>query len=670
MTFKILWNMIKRDFVIQRHVIIPFIIAVSIMFGKEYILLSLTTNIYLSQHNPELKISAIIGIIFMTILTFIFVIYANNFVINHKKKEFALNMILGMEKKHIRLIIFIELAIQFSISAVLSIVGGYLFGELFFMILNKLINARYSHLSAYPFDILSMTITLIMLFTLMLLLFIISNFKITFKKSLQLIRRGKETERHTSNNVLSTLLIVSILLTALGYYLALKPNTAIGSIGILFIAILATFIGTYLLFISLGTMILTALQRINHFYYKPNNFFFIAGLNSRVKSSAIGLATISLICTFLLVTFSMTVTTYRDMDERFDQAFKNDFTGYYNGDFHHNKKLKQKIIELKRDIHKKVPTDQFKVFTQGIINAELQGGAYHKVLEKQTVSNNLFNFSSGQRLNTFISIYNKEDYNQFNKKIRLADNEVAMSTHVSLFKKIETLKIFSKTYHVKYIDDSLTDNIMYVDGINLIVKNQQQMNQLVDYFANNKYEDVISTPKNIKTTVEFNVLNEKDKSNNYIAKVGQQHDIGLQAKKDYLTIWKQINSSLVFVGSIVSLVLLIGVFLMMYYKQVSEGYEDREEYQVMKKVGLDEALIKKTINKQVVWVFLIPVIVAIIHTLVASRIIYAVLGIIGQYNLGLFVSSYMGVIVTFIVIYSLMYWVTSRIYYMMINSRR
>ena len=83
----------------------------------------------------------------------------------------------------------------------------------------------------------------------------------------------------------------------------------------------------------------------------------------------------------------MTVTTYRDMDERFDQAFKNDFTGYYNGDFHHNKKLKQKIIELKRDIHKKVPTDQFKVFTQGIINAELQGGAYHKVLEKQTVSN-------------------------------------------------------------------------------------------------------------------------------------------------------------------------------------------------------------------------------------------------------------------------------------------
>ena len=87
MTFKILWNMIKRDFVIQRHVIIPFIIAVSIMFGKEYILLSLTTNIYLSQHNPELKISAIIGIIFMTILTFIFVIYANNFVINHKKKN-------------------------------------------------------------------------------------------------------------------------------------------------------------------------------------------------------------------------------------------------------------------------------------------------------------------------------------------------------------------------------------------------------------------------------------------------------------------------------------------------------------------------------------------------------------------------------------------------------
>ena len=98
MTFKILWKMIKQNFVNQRHIIVPFISVISILFGIEYILLSLTTNIYFNEHHPELKISAIIGIVFMTMLLFIFLIYANHFVMNHRKKEFALNMALGMEK--------------------------------------------------------------------------------------------------------------------------------------------------------------------------------------------------------------------------------------------------------------------------------------------------------------------------------------------------------------------------------------------------------------------------------------------------------------------------------------------------------------------------------------------------------------------------------------------
>lgn len=162
--------MIKQNFVNQRHIIVPFISVISILFGIEYILLSLTTNIYFNEHHPELKISAIIGIVFMTMLLFIFLIYANHFVMNRRKKEFALNMVLGMEKKHLRLIILIELFIQFIISAILSIVGGYLFGELFFMLFNKLVNTHQPQLSDYPFDVLSMKITLTMLLSLMIIL--------------------------------------------------------------------------------------------------------------------------------------------------------------------------------------------------------------------------------------------------------------------------------------------------------------------------------------------------------------------------------------------------------------------------------------------------------------------------------------------------------------------
>ncbi|MGZ9427608.1 ABC transporter permease [Staphylococcus epidermidis] len=668
MTFKILWKMIKQNFVNQRHIIVPFISVISILFGIEYILLSLTTNIYFNEHHPELKISAIIGIVFMTMLLFIFLIYANHFVMNHRKKEFALNMALGMEKKHLRLIILIELFIQFIISAILSIVGGYLFGELFFMLFNKIVNTHQPQLSDYPFDVLSMKITLTMLLSLMIILFVINNFKISFKNSLQLLLKNKSKTHEKSRVRLIIFLILGLIFIGIGYYLAIKPNTAIGSLGIIFFAILSTLIGTYLLFVSLGSIVLEMLQKLDY-YYKPNHFFFIAGLKSRVKSSAIGLATISFMCTFLIVTLSMTVSTYRNMDHRFEFAFKNDYAGYYIGDFHKDSKIQRKIENLKKDIRQEVPTDQFKIYARGMVGAELQGGLKHKKLKRQTVSSGLFNFGNKQKFKSFISIYNKSDYNKNNKKIKLDDDEIAISTSVSLFKKMKTLNIFGKTYRVKYIESTNMDNLLYADGITLIVNQQQLMDRIVNEYRNHNDEDLIITPNQVQTAVEFNVLKEKDKLNHRIKKIGVQHDIEFQVKKQNLLMWKQVNSSLVFVGSVVSLVLLIGIFLMMYYKQVSEGHEDRDAYITMKQLGLDENLIKKTINKQVIWVFLIPVIVAIIHTLAAFRIIYSVLGIVGQYDLGLYATSYVGVIVVFIIFYSMMYWITSRIYYTMINGK-
>ncbi|MGZ9478479.1 ABC transporter permease [Staphylococcus epidermidis] len=672
MTFKILWKMIKQNFVNQRHIIVPFISVISILFGIEYILLSLTTNIYFNEHHPELKISAIIGIVFMTMLLFIFLIYANHFVMNHRKKEFALNMALGMEKKHLRLIILIELFIQFIISAILSIVGGYLFGELFFMLFNKIVNTHQPQLSDYPFDVLSMKITLTMLLSLMIILFVINNFKISFKNSLQLLLKNKSKTHEKSRVRLIIFLILGLIFIGIGYYLAIKPNTAIGSLGIIFFAILSTLIGTYLLFVSLGSIVLEMLQKLEHYYYKPNHFFFIAGLKSRVKSSAIGLATISFMCTFLIVTLSMTVSTYRNMDHRFEFAFKNDYAGYYIGDFHKDSKIQRKIENLKKDIRQEVPTGQFKIYARGMVGAELQGGLKHKKLKRQTVSSGLFNFGNKQKFNSFISIYNKSDYNKNNKKIKLDDDEIAISTSVSLFKKMKTLNIFGKTYRVKYIESTNMDNLfylLYADGITLIVNQQQLMDRIVNEYRNHNDENLIITPNQVQTAVEFNVLKEKDKLNHRIKKIGVQHDIEFQVKKQNLLMWKQVNSSLIFVGSVVSLVLLIGIFLMMYYKQVSEGHEDRDAYITMKQLGLDEILIKKTINKQVIWVFLIPVIVAIIHTLAAFRIIYSVLGIVGQYDLGLYATSYVGVIVVFIIFYSMMYWITSRIYYTMINDK-
>ena len=163
-----------------------------------------------------------------------------------------------------------------------------------------------------------------------------------------------------------------------------------------------------------------------------------------------------------------------------------------------------------------------------MVGAELQGGLKHKKLKRQTVSSGLFNFGNKQKFNSFISIYNKSDYNK-TIKIKLDDDEIAISTSVSLF-KMKTLNIFGKTYRVKYIESTNIDNLLYADGITLIVNQQQLMDRIVNEYRNHNDENLIITPNQVQTAVEFNVLKEKDKLNHRIKKIGVQHDIEFQVK--------------------------------------------------------------------------------------------------------------------------------------------
>lgn len=667
--FKMIWTMVKRGFVTQRHIIIPFIIAVSIMFGIEYILLSITFNSYLMKQQPSMKVSAIIGNVLMSMLTLIFLMYANNFVINQRKKEYALNMILGMEKKHLRSVILLELVVQFLISAVLSIVGGYLFGQLLFMSINKIIGIKQPSLSDYPFDSLAMIITLSLLLGLMFLLFIVNNFKVSLKKPLKIIEKSKTNERKIPKVLVIIITIIGILTIGYGYYLALKPNSTLGSIANLFIASFSVLVGTYCLFISLGTILLDGFQKIKQFYYKPYNFFFIAGLKSRVKSNAIGLATISFICTFLIVTLSMTISTYRNMDDRLNQILPNDYYGYYEGNYHKENQLQKHIKNLEKDVHQYASTDSFKVYVYGTVQGTLKGNNQHKIVKPASSSYGGLDLSKDTNLDVFLNIYNLTDYNKYNQKLNLSDNEIAINTKVGLFKNLKTIRIHGKTYNVKHVDNTNLANFLYADSMNLIVKNQKLMYDIVKEYNDSSNSNIRMSRNIIQSSVEFNALNNSKSLNKHLDKIGLRNKTAIHSKEEFKKVWILINGNLIFVGGLVSFVLLIGVFLMLYYKQVSEGYEDREEFRTMRQVGLDEHLIKKTINKQVIWVFLIPIIIAIIHTLAAFRIIHTLLGITGINDIGLFATSYLGVIVAFIAIYSLMYWVTSRIYYMIINHR-
>lgn len=205
-------------------------------------------------------------------------------------------------------------------------------------------------------------------------------------------------------------------------------------------------------------------------------------------------------------------------------------------------------------------------------------------------------------------------------------------------------------------------------ALTIITPDDKTFQQLTNYYVNADKNDHHGTQKVQNTFMHFNIMTKHtsdfDKLKNTLM---QRYKVSIDDKKEVAGTLYEINGGLIFIGTVVSIILFIGTFLMMYYKNVAEGYEDRKNYQIMQQVGIDNDRIKDTINKQIIWIFALPIIVATIHVIFASKIIYNVLGILNVNHVGVFVTSYVGVIISVVVMYALMYWITSRIYYMIVN---
>lgn len=665
MPLTMIWTIVKRHFVTQRHIIIPFILSSSTIFAIEYILLSLTTNTYIQQHHQLLGVFAIIGNVFMSLLAIIFIIYANQFVLKQQQKTYSLYIILGMEKRHLSIIILIESIVKYCIIALLSIVGGYLFGALLFMFIRKVTTGREGYLSAYPFDFKAMWITLLLLSIVMILLLMINVFKITMQNPMQLMNK-KAYRNYRFQKVFNySLLIIGMLCVGNGYRIALQNNTLAESILALFVAIFFVFIGTYLLFISLSVLLIERLQKLSKFYYRPKRFFLISGLRARMKSNAVGLASIAILCTFLIVTLGMTVTTYRSMGENVRNMWKNQYLTSIEGDFHQDKKVAQKVKAVTEDIKQNIHSDTPKIYTQSMFNVLLDNRSDYRRLLKPSDSPNEFNIDPWSTKNVFITIMTLNDYNQFNRPLHLKSNEIGVNTSMQMLDLNDSLVLRGKSFNIKPVEETNVNSIRFSENINLIVKNDKERDQIIQYYTKNssKADDQVT-----HTMIEFNAYDLKGKDTPDIHKLEQKHHINITSYESFIKMFYNFNGGLIFVGSLVSFVLVIGIFLIIYYKQVSEAQEDVDHYVTMAHLGLDNDDIKHILDQQLIWLFSVPFIVSIFHTVVASKIIYNVLGLFGEVSKGIFITSFISVIIMVSVLYLLTYKMTSYLYSKYVNQ--
>ncbi|MGV3188428.1 FtsX-like permease family protein [Staphylococcus chromogenes] len=660
MTLPLILKLVKRNFIALKTLFIPFILSASIMLGLEYIIISIIYNDYILERHPDLPLFLKTINVILMILTSIFIIYSNSFIMKRRRQEYALQMVLGLEKRHLHLISLFELSVQMILTSILSIVGGYLFGNLLFVMLNKLISKTQISIMQYPFSMKAAGITLLLCGGLFLILFMINLIHTSTRSPIKLMNESYAGEKKTRNRILIPMCLLGIIALSFGYYLALTTETIASSFQRIFNAILCVLIGTYCLFMSLSILLLQGLKRMPKIYYKPKNFFSISGLLSRIKTNVVGLASITMLCTFLIVTMGMTLTTYRGLEEQVNKQVKEDYDVYFDGNHNYNQETKQRVASFQKEVASIAPVDRFRVTATQMIAFKYQDGAFKKSPHEMGM------YTSQLVYGVFVT---EKDHNQAkNQHIHLKDDEIVIASSSPKFKNLDKVKVAGKTYKVITSDKDEIGNQIAGDSLYVIVKDDATYKDISNYYASNQ-EQQQSKQDLGNTSISFNLQSDKEAFEKAIPKLEKKYGVHVTVKDEVRKSLYELNGGLIFLGMVVSIVLLVGTFLMLYYKQISEGYEDKRNFDIMQKVGLDYQLIKQTIHKQIMWVFVLPIIVALIHTLFAGKIIYYLLGILGVRDISLFLTSYIAVIFAVVITYGLMYWVTSTIYYKIVQTK-
>lgn len=641
----------------------PFLIASSVMGTLFFIMASLGQNKYIEANHLYVSTLIKIGIVIVGIFTFVFILYANSFLTKRRNKEFALYGILGLEKKHIAKIISIEYIVNFLTVSFFSIAGGFVLGKLAFVILNRITKNMTAKIIDYNFSSSSAILTLAFLGIIFVIIYLIMIFRIGKSTPIELLSRQKKAEGEPKSKfILGTL---GFIILCVGYYLSITSKGSIKSFGRFFPAVFAVIIGTYLVFIAFSILVLKLLKRNRNLYYKAKNFLSISGMLYRMKSNAVSLASITLLSTSIIVTLATTLTINSSIKNLTDSIHPNDFylSSSVTGN---NKDILENGEERKKEI-------------LNILNRVLKEDEKIKNLTvKKTTMNPVINENGkitplGKRreLSAFLIVETLEDFNKNNNtNYTLNDDEVIYSSNSKKLNNYDSMDFAGKNYKLVKVKNLFPMSIS-AEGMIIIVKDNETFIKMLEEYTFNYNE------KQLKYNLDFNFdLESADKEAFYTRLhidydiFVQQKDIfshSLSSKTEVDAFAYELNGGLLFFGMIVALIFITGTVLITYYKQISEGFEDKQNYQIMKNVGLPDSIIKKSLRVQILWIFFLPLVVATIHSLFAFPILHNILKGLGFQSIRIFTMSFATIVLCFSVIYFIIYSITSRVYYKIIK---
>lgn len=647
MESKVLRSLTYQNLKAHRKTGIAFILSSSVFMSLLYIVFSLINNQYVQTRHETLPTIMKFAAFLLIIFSVIFMIYASNFIMKQRYKEIGLYSVLGLEKKHIRKVIRLEAALEYSIIAVVSIPGGYLFGNLCFMLVNKLMKDTATVFMEYPFDAFSAAATLAVLLFIMLLTYIISTLKINLSNPLNLMKSSYKGEKEPKANII--IMILGLVCLIWGYYIAFTTEGALDSILSIFQAIILVIIGTYFLFASLSIFTLKSLKKNKKYYYKAENFLTVSGMLYRMKANSASLASVAVLLTGIMMVLGMTFTSYLSMEDIVNSSLESDYQISYSGD----EEVLNRVVEDMRGI---IDVKEVATYKDITIVFELSEGKIVELTENGSVKN------AGMA-----TVMTVEDYNSaYGEKLKLNDNQLGFSSNAGRWDNFDEINFMADDYKIVKLNKKPSSKIA-LDYVILVIPGKLNYEEITNTFLDVTHGE--NSHSQIKNNANINAEGDLKSAEDKIDEIAAKNNVLIGSKEGVRTSIYQMNGGLLFLGILVGIILLVGTFLMIYFKQMSEGYEDVGNYTIMKQVGLDDKLIKKTIKSQIKWVFILPVLVATVHGLASSKIIFNTLGVIGVRDYKLFITNYLMVIAVFAIAYGIMYRITSKLYYNIINRK-
>ena len=649
----------KRNLHANRLLEIPFVLSIGIMFLLFNIMVSLLSNQYVLTRHADLPSVIQFGVVIIAIFTFIFVMYANGFLIKRRNKEFALYGILGLEKKHIRKILFIEYFVLFICSLFIGVVGGYIFGKVTFIALNYLLKDTAGSLMDYPFSMKSCVSTVVLAFVLFVITLIRNNIKIYLATPVQLLGNQHKGEGEPKNRYL--FLLLGFILLGAGYVIALTIQGILSSLVYFFSAALLVLIGTYLLYISFSIFILK-LQRTNErYYYKPTHFLSVSGLLYRMKANAVSLASVSILSTGVLITLSATAAIYSTVQKTVDNVMPREYL--LSSDEIVTTENKDEIEHI--------------LYTAANQGLEVSNGieddyvSYGYMTSATRVGNELKALKSDQAQKPYFMIvsdlasYNKRTHQQ----IELKDNEILMCANQKNLLDLDQVKIGDITYTIHKVPNFIPSTYA-VESYGIIAKDFTVMKKIGEVLQMKNIDTGEYYTPDITADLNWNLKSNVVDKTKYFATqstYAKENSFDFETKEQTVKKAYELNGGFLFLGILIGIIFIVGTVLITYYKQINEGYEDRDKFQIMKKVGLPDQLIHQTSNSQVLWLFLAPLAVATLHSLVASKIVSQLLGLFAVHSYMEYAQMLFAVIGIFSIVYFVIFRLTSRAYYRIVH---